>query len=311
MQHDGHILVIGAAGMDFKGISDTRLQMGTSNPGQVWQSFGGVARNMAENLARLDCEVVLLTALGRDAFGQAIVQSCQALGIHSEDVRYVDNHPTGASIALMAPDGHMVAGVGGYGIIEQLDSAYIKAQRGHFKGARMLLLDLNLIPETLATIFDMAEAYELPVVVNATSESKALRLAETPWLKQVHLLTGNIREMILLGANSATTDDMQSVIQGAYDLVSCGVKIAVITWQAQGLAYADAHVRGHIPAIDTDMVDANGAGDALTAGVVFGLLNDVPLDDAMRFGIRAATLTLHTAASVSPDLTPDQLYASW
>jgi pseudouridine kinase len=38
------------------------------------------------------------------------------------------------------------------------------------------------------------------------------------------------------------------------------------------------------------------------------LLNDVPLDDAVRLGVSAATLTLRYSGAVVPDLSLEKLY---
>jgi pseudouridine kinase len=42
--------------------------------------------------------------------------------------------------------------------------------------------------------------------------------------------------------------------------------------------------------------------------VIFGLLNEMPTDEALRLGIAAAALTLRTRESVHPELTLDLLY---
>jgi len=63
------VLVIGASSSDIKGRASSKLQHGTSNAGLVRRSLGGVARNIAENLARLDLNVTLLTAVGDDHAG--------------------------------------------------------------------------------------------------------------------------------------------------------------------------------------------------------------------------------------------------
>ena len=65
---------------------------------------------------------------------------------------------------------------------------------------------------------------------------------------------------------------------------------------------------GQIPAIHTEVVDPTGAGDALTAAVMFALLNDIPVDDAVRLGVSSATLTLRCPVSVVPDLSLQKLY---
>ena len=61
------ILVIGAASLDLKGHVTGLLYPSASNPGLVRRSVGGVARNVAENLARLGVNVSLMTAIGDDA----------------------------------------------------------------------------------------------------------------------------------------------------------------------------------------------------------------------------------------------------
>ena len=60
------VLVIGGAAVDIVGRLKSELQTDTSNPAQIRYSFGGVARNVAENLARLGQPVRLITVVGED-----------------------------------------------------------------------------------------------------------------------------------------------------------------------------------------------------------------------------------------------------
>ncbi|MCA3574619.1 MAG: carbohydrate kinase, partial [Aestuariivirga sp.] len=60
------VIVIGGANVDIKGRSSGPFVQGTSNPGEVTVSAGGVGRNIAENLSRLGVSVSLFTALGDD-----------------------------------------------------------------------------------------------------------------------------------------------------------------------------------------------------------------------------------------------------
>ncbi len=57
-----YVLIIGAAGIDSKGRANVPLTLGTSTPGKVRISVGGTARNVADNLARLGVETLLLSA---------------------------------------------------------------------------------------------------------------------------------------------------------------------------------------------------------------------------------------------------------
>ena len=47
-------VVIGGANVDIMGIADQALRPQDSNPGTIRTTLGGVGRNIAENLARLD-----------------------------------------------------------------------------------------------------------------------------------------------------------------------------------------------------------------------------------------------------------------
>jgi pseudouridine kinase len=100
----------------------------------------------------------------------------------------------------------------------------------------------------------------------------------------------------------------EAAIEAAQCLVSLGADVAIVTLAEQGLAYADGSGSGHIPALHTTVLDKTGAGDALSAAVIFGLINELPLDEAMRLGVAAAALTLRTRDTVSKDLTQDRLY---
>src|SRR6478736_5628356 len=66
------IVCLGAANLDRKLRSNATLKMGTSNPARQDESFGGVARNIAENLARLSTPVSLITVIGDDTSGKAL-----------------------------------------------------------------------------------------------------------------------------------------------------------------------------------------------------------------------------------------------
>lgn len=64
------ILVIGGSNIDFSSRSDNPLIRGDSNIGKRTISFGGVGRNVCENLAHLHDSVSFITAIGKDSRGQ-------------------------------------------------------------------------------------------------------------------------------------------------------------------------------------------------------------------------------------------------
>jgi hypothetical protein len=55
-------------------------------------------------------------------------------------------------------------------------------------------------------------------------------------------------------------------------------------------------------------VDTTGAGDALSATVMFGMLQGFGIAESLQLGLRAAALTLHSTETVVSDLSLDRLY---
>ena len=76
-----YVLVIGSAVLEISARTIEVLQPGLRQNGHIHTSVSGVARNIAENLARLDIETVLLSAIADDDIGQHLITH-STLGRH-------------------------------------------------------------------------------------------------------------------------------------------------------------------------------------------------------------------------------------
>jgi pseudouridine kinase len=305
MSNGRHLLVIGAASMDTKGRASQAIQAGTSTPGAIRVSVGGVGRNIAENLARLGERAVLLTAVGDDGSGQRILNQAAECGIDVRHVLVDASYRTAAYLAVLDQAGNPVISVDDMAINRRLITPqFIDRRRGLFRDAQMVILDANLTPATLATIFRLAHKYKVPVCADPTTATLARRLE--PYLADLTLVVPNAAEAeVLCGVQVI---DRASALIAAQMLVTMGVQIAIVTLGSTGLVYATSRESGHVPAIECEIVDLTGAGDALTAAVIFGLLNDFDVDEAVRLGASAAALTLGCRETVCPSLSLERLY---
>jgi len=306
MDIDRPVVVIGASGIDIKGRADEPLQMGVSNSGVVRNSVGGVARNIAENLARLEVPTVLLTAVGQDHSGDFLLAHTSSAGVDTNRVLRLPNVHTGSYVAILDDSGQMIVSVSEYRIVEAISPAYLLQHRSLFADAAMIAIDANLSPKALASVFHWAKRYNVPVCADPTSQALSAKLIRH--LPDLYMVAPDAIEAAALCSVPDAPATSEDAIHTAQCLVSLGVKIAIVTMAEQGLAYADGSSSGHIAALGTPVVDTTGAGDALTAAVIFGLLNEMPLDEAMRLGVSAAALTLRTRETVAPDLSLDRLY---
>lgn len=306
MNEEGYVLVIGAAGMDIKGRPDHSLVRGSSTPGRIRMSVGGVARNIAQNLARLDVETVLLTAVGDDPTGEHLLGQAAASGVDVSSVLIAKGQRTGAYVALMNSDGSLDVAIDDMNLVTAITPRYLTDRQELFQDARMAVVDANLTPQALETAVELCGQYDVPLCADPASTSLAPKLL--PYLSQLYMISPNAAEAQVLTGISFGPRDRDAAQTVAHQFVVMGVKVAIIALAELGAVYATAAGRGHIPALKTRVLDATGAGDALTATVIFGLLEEIPLDECVRLGVTAAALTLRSHETVRPDLSLELLY---
>ena len=300
------VLVIGAACVDIVGILKGDMQTGTSNPAQIRTSCGGVGRNVAENLARLGQDVNLLTVVGEDQNGDNLVETIAEAGVNVEAIKRTSLHPTGTYLGVVNPNGELQVAVDDMRAMTLLSPDYLLQNKHLFQQASLLFVDANLPKESLRTAMSLAKAAHLPVCADPTSRWLAVKLK--PYLKRLRMVTPNSAEAAILTGQTFTTFRRREALQAAKSLVSQGVDIVILAMAAYGVCYATSETSGHIPAVHTETVDPTGAGDAMTATVLFALLNDIPIDDAVQLGVTAASLTLKHRGTVVPNLSLERLY---
>lgn len=300
------VLVIGAAGIDIVGRLRSELHMGTSNPAQIRASHGGVARNVAENLARLGHPVRLLTMLGEDQLGDQLLQQTAEAGVDVSAVRRSSEFATGAYLAVVNSHGALQHALDDMRAVASISPQDLRDQETLFKEASIIFVDANLSKDTLRTAISLARRAKVPVCADPASAVIADRLK--PYLNRLFMINPNSAEASILTDLPLHVAKRREALQAAKYLVAQGVGIAIVALAEFGVCYATSQTSGYIPAIRTPIVDPTGGGDALTATVIFALLNDIPLDDAVRLGVSAASLTLGHAGAVFEGLSLEKLY---
>jgi pseudouridine kinase len=303
---EGPVLVVGAAGVDIVGHALAKLVPETSNPSAIRISHGGVARNVAENLAHLGTETLLVTAVGDDPQGRQILARAEAEGVDVSASFADDDHQTGAYLAIVDRNGKLEFGLDDMRSISCVTPGKLEQRSGLFERASFLVLDANLPPDSLAAAIRLATDNEVPIGVDPTSSALAHRLI--PHLEAITILSPNAHEASQLAELTIDPRDESSAISAARHFVGIGIGLAIVTMAEFGVVYATDQGSGHIPAVQTVIADPTGAGDALLATVIFALMNGVPVDEAVRLGVTAASLTLRTQDSVVPDLSIEMLY---
>jgi pseudouridine kinase len=301
-----NVLVIGATLLDTKGKPEAGIAPGTSNPAHIQLARGGTARNVAENLSRLGAEVTLISAVGDDLVGRQLLSQTAASGVNVEKVLTIAGANTGAYMVVLEENGSLSVALDDVRVMEHITPAYLNLNRRLFRDADMVMVDGSLSPAALKTAVRLAQQYDKPLCADPSSARLAYKLR--PYLSQLHLLVPNeVEEAELLEEDYAGFDPDASLAL-ARRLVKLGVATVVVTLSDYGLDYATGVEMGYIPPSYSHFVDSTGTGDAVTAAIMFGMLNELPIIESIRLGAAAASLTLQTADTVVPDLSLDMLY---
>lgn len=293
----GRFLCIGGAVLDRKFHALAAIRAATSNPASGSTSFGGVARNVAENLARLGGSVRLASCVGQDDAGHALLADLAALGVDTTLVRMIEGAATAQYMALLAPDGALHVAAADMAILDRIYGPLVKAALREIGGVDWVFADCNAPADVLAEIIADARQRGHRLAIDAISLAKAARLPTG--LDGVGCLFLNRDEASAVSGIEADPETM------ARALLARGVQRVVLTLGAGGaLACEDGHCR-HVPAREAVVQDVTGAGDAMIAGVLTVLAAGGALHEAVRFGAEVAARTVASARSVDSTLSPD------
>jgi pseudouridine kinase len=140
---DRPVVAIGSSGVDIVGRAAEVLHMGTSNPAALRMSPGGVARNVAENLARLGTEVYLVSAVGDEAEGRMVIAQAAEAGVHVDTVLTVPGARTGAYLAVLDEQGNLHLAMDDMRIVESVTPEHLRACRSLIENASVVFVDGN------------------------------------------------------------------------------------------------------------------------------------------------------------------------
>lgn len=295
------IVCIGAANLDRKLRTLGKLALGTSNPARQSESFGGVARNIAENLVRLGAPTSLITAVGLDASGRALLAHADDAGIDTRGALRVDGVASGTYTAVLDQDGEMRVALADMAINDMLVPAFFASRAPQRAGASLIVADLNLPREAVATLLADARQDAVPLVVVAVSEPKIERLPRD--LRGLRLLILNLGELAARTGHVLDTD--MAIGRACAALQQDGAHDVIVTRGAQGVMFTTAGGMRSLPAPATAVVDVTGAGDAFAAAVCWSLYSgEASLEVACRRGLELSAMTIGCAQTVCPQLTP-------
>ncbi len=300
------IVVVGGSNMDLKGYASEAYIEGSSTPGHLTESLGGVGRNIVENLGLLDCPTVFLSAVGKDLYGEEIIKETEKSSLNLDYVLRSNNYRSGTYLAHLDTKGELIGAIVDMKILKEINKDYIYNHRQLIENALLLVIDTNLEQETIDYLLELAEAKGITTLIEPVSVSKSNKIKDN--LDQIDILTPNLDEAVNifdldLKKNLDINTKLELLVE-EYQNESLRMTM-VITLGKEGVFIITPDSTKLVAAepIDSgDIVEITGAGDALTAGLVYGLWQEESIEDAVRIGLKSAKLTIMDEATVSKKL---------
>ncbi|VVC76920.1 Pseudouridine kinase [Aquicella siphonis] len=301
------IYCLGGANIDCKFTAMNAIHPGTSNPVVSHSSFGGVARNVAENLSRWTQDVHLQTAVGGDPAGQVLLSAARECGIHVERSLILEYANTAHYYAVMDQDGNLQVAYADMGIYDQIPTDLFMKNCEPWPEKSLLFLETNLPSNLISALIQAGQAHQCLICIDPVSVHKAGKLP--PHLENVFLIKPNQAEMARLsGMDIACLRDCR---QAGYRLLDRGVENIVISLGASGYVFMNKNQCRHVsPPRIAEIKDVNGAGDAFCAGIIYGLQQNYSIMQACEIGAAAAALTIQSYQTVAHDISASCLQTS-
>lgn len=290
------IVLIGGINIDIEGSPYAALRPADSNPGKVEISYGGVGRNIVENIARLGGDVGMISLTGDDAMGKDAKKHLEGLGV---DVRYIEQIPgenTGMYLSILNDANDMELAICNMDIFKRITPEFIEERIPYLKEAKIVGVDCNLEFDALDYI---TSHLDVPLFLEPVSAAKAERVK--PIIGRFHTIKPNRIEAEMLSGIKIDSDE--ALCEAAEWFFRQGVKRVFISLGERGAYYKDEEGEGLVAPKLVKLVSATGAGDAFSSAILYGHVNGLSAKEITEMGMACSSIAVETKTAVNPAMS--------
>ncbi|MDN0084817.1 ribokinase [Crenobacter sp. SG2305] len=288
------VVVVGSINMDLVAQASRFPEPGETLSGERFVTCpGGKGANQAVAASRLGAQVVMVGAVGDDAFGRELVDGLDREGVVTRHVKTVEGTATGVALITVAGGENTIIVIPGAN--HALTPADVEAAEADIASADVVLTQLEVPLATVETVAILAEKHGVPLILNPAPAAQL----PAELLARVTLLTPNEHELALaLNQPGTPFPDLLAQLPGK--VVMTRGEHGAYHVDTQGAVY-------HQPGFKVDVVDTTGAGDTYNAALAAHL--QLGLKPAMRAAAAAAAMSVTRFGAQGGMPTADELAA--
>ncbi|KAF4746990.1 hypothetical protein FOZ62_001846 [Perkinsus olseni] len=177
-------------------------------PGFLSMSSGGVGLSLAESMAMLGATPGLISAVGRDSHGEALMQRLREIGVPTTNVKELSTESTGTCTLVLDGRGELISGVAAMDIFDRLVHPLVNIpkvlRQENMSQLRVLLVDANMPRDTIARAAMACRSRGVECWLDPVSTVKAaVRVGKASdtgeeILSSIDLVSPNMRELAVL-----------------------------------------------------------------------------------------------------------------
>ena len=289
------ILVLGSSNIDLILRVPRFHNPGETTTGEnLVTAFGGKGANQAIAAKRLDGEVLFLTKLGKDSFGQSYRKYLIGNGLPPRFLLQDKKLPTGVAVIELIPKGEnrIIVSPGANGSLSVID---LQKHHDAWDRAGVFVVQLETPLNTVTKGLVLARKNGSLTILNPAPaiplSSKVLSLID-------FLVPNEWEAQSLSGIKMKGKKDLPRIGQ---KLLDGGAKNVVITLGAQGLYFKNRNGEIWMDAFRVKAVDTTAAGDAFMGALACGLAEKKPTREALMQANAAGALAT-TKLGAQPSL---------
>lgn len=289
------IAVIGSAMMDLTAYSDLVPNPGQTVIGKKFSTgFGGKGANQAAIAALCGAEVFFIGSIGKDSFGDSIVENFNTINVNCE---FIERSNRTTSIAHITVDGK---GENKIIIIPDADqdmtSERANQSISEIKNLSAVIAQNEINQEVTIAAFRAAKEKGCMTVLNPAPYKEI----SEELLNLTDLLIPNENEFRqMVGLSDSEPIELSDLSFSGDLIVTLGENGAIFRGKNED------HIS--VPAPVISVADTTGAGDAFVGAFVFSLTSGHSVELAMKFAIEVASLSVTRPGAQASYPSPGEL----
>lgn len=247
---------------------------------------GGKGANQAYAAGKLGGDVTMLGGVGKDLYGDKLIQNLEEVHVNAEGILRTENVPTGQAFVSVYDSGNnsivVIRGANG-----SLTKEFINENEKYIDDCDYIIMQLEIPLDIVRYVKTLAVRKGKKVVLDPAPAVSGL---EDDFWKGISILKPNETELEILAQEKLESEE--EVVAAARKLIKKGVETVIVTLGEKGCILVQETKETYFPAHKVENVDTTAAGDSFIAALVVSVSEGKTYEEAIQFAQTVSSIVV-------------------